>query len=675
MLYIGNHLNYKIRKDLSIYKAKELESIFIEIIFPKISNIIVGCIYKHPFMDPDKFSDTYLTKLINSTTNSKKPIILTGDFNFNLLKYGNHSATTTFLDLLFRNSFMPLITQPTRITSHSKTLIDNIFINSQEFNTTSGNITSTISDHLPQFTIINNLQKNNIPPKHNIYKRNFKEFFKEKFTKELNNTDWTDTLAIKSNDVNKAYNSFLSTINNLLDKYAPEKKLNKKEYKLSLKPWITQGIQTSIKLRDKFYKKYINEKNLTLKTLLHSKFKTYRNNLVELIKKSKNNYYKYFFESNKLNLKNVWKGINSIINNKSKNSPSPTCIIDNNKTITDPKQIANSFNNFFTNVSEKIQSKIRPSNQHFSNYLKNACNSSLFIKPTTPSEVMDLISNLKIGKSVGPFSIPTSILQLTKNIICFPLTEIINLSFLTGTFPDNLKIAKIIPIFKNDSKLSCNNYRPISLLSNISKIFEKLMYSRVHNFLDSFKCLYELQFGFRSNTSTNHALISITETIREAIDSGSFACGVFIDLQKAFDTVDHSILLSKLYHYGIRGASYQWFKSYLSDRKQFVSINGFNSSPLSVKCGVPQGSILGPLLFLIYINDLHQSIKTSTVHHFADDTNILHINKSYKKLCLNINHDLTCLSNWLRANKLALNVKKNRNSSISFNKKNNIKQI
>ena len=184
------------------------------------------------------------------------------------------------------------------------------------------------------------------------------------------------------------------------------------------------------------------------------------------------------------------------------------------------------------------------------------------------------------------------------------------------------------------------------------------MYSRVYNFLDSFKCLYELQFGFRSNTSTNHALISITETIREAIASGSFACGVFIDLQKAFDTVDHSILLSKLYHYGIRGASYQWFKSYLSDRKQFVSINGFNSSPLSVKCGVPQGSILGPLIFLIYINDLHQSIKTSTVHHFADDTNILHINKSYKKLCLNINHDLTCLSNWLRANKLALNVKK-----------------
>ena len=402
---------------------------------------------------------------------------------------------------------------------------------------------------------------------------------------------------------------------------------------------------------------------------------TYRNNLVELIKKSKNNYYKHFFESNKLNLKNVWQGINSIINNKSKNSQSPTCIIDNNKTITDPKQIANSFNNFFTNVSEKIQSKIRPSNQHFSNYLKNACNSSLFIKPTTPSEVMDLISNLKIAKSVGPFSIPTSILQLTKDIICFPLTEIINLSFLTGTFPDNLKIAKIIPIFKNDSKLSCNNYRPISLLSNISKIFEKLMYSRVYNFLDTFKCLYELQFGFRSNTSTNHALISITETIREAIDSGSFACGVFIDLQKAFDTVDHNILLSKLYHYGIRGASYQWFKSYLSDRKQFVSINGFNSSPLSVKCGVPQGSILGPLLFLIYINDLHQSIKKSTVHHFADDTNILHINKSYKKLCLNINHDLTCLSNWLRANKLALNVKKNRNSSISFNKKNNIKQI
>ena len=137
---------------------------------------------------------------------------------------------------------------------------------------------------------------------------------------------------------------------------------------------------------------------------------------------------------------------------------------------------------------------------------------------------------------------------------------------------------------------------------NISKLFEKLMYSRLYHFLDSFKCLYELQFGFRSNTSTNnHALISITEKIREAIDSGNFACGIFVDLQKAFDTVDHDILLSKLYHYGVRGNSYLWFKSYLSNRKQFVSINGFNSSSLAIKCGVPQGSILGPLLFLIYI--------------------------------------------------------------------------
>ena len=165
-----------------------------------------------------------------------------------------------------------------------------------------------------------------------------------------------------------------------------------------------------------------------------------------------------------MNLKNIWKSINSIINTKSKTYSSPTCIINNNETITDPKHIANSFNNFFTTIGKNIQSKIRPSNQTFTNYLKNPCESYLFITPTTPSEIFDIISNLKSTKSVGPLSVPTSILLLIKNIICFPLAEIINLSFLTGIFPDKLKIAKIIPIFKNDSKLSCNNYRPISLL-------------------------------------------------------------------------------------------------------------------------------------------------------------------------------------------------------------------
>ena len=176
--------------------------------------------------------------------------------------------------------------------------------------------------------------------------------------------------------------------------------------------------------------------------------------------------------------------------------------------------------------------------------------------------------------------------------------------------------------------------------------------------MNKYNCIYNLQFGFRDKHSTNHALIDITETIRSALDNDKTVCGIFVDLQKAFDTVNHEILIEKLNYYGIRGPANSWFKSYLNNRKQFVSINGFNSDTLNMPHGVPQGSVLGPLLFLIYINDLHLSIKHSKVYHFADDTNLLHINNSHKKLEKYLNFDLKYLHNWLLANKISLNCSK-----------------
>ena len=233
---------------------------------------------------------------------------------------------------------------------------------------------------------------------------------------------------------------------------------------------------------------------------------------------------------------------------------------------------------------------------------------------------------------------------MIKNNICYPLKEIINLSFAIGIYPTKLKEAKVIPIFKNKGdSLLFSNYRPISLLSNLNKIFEKIVYKRLYSFLDRLNCIYEFQFGFRARHSTNHALLSLTEKVREGLDGGKFACGVFIDLQKAFDTVDHSILLRKLDHYGIKGIANDWFRSYLTDRSQYTSVNGFDSERRDMNYGVPQGSVLGPLLFLIYINDLHNAIKFSTVHHFADDTNLLITNVSIKKIQIQMNLDLNFL--------------------------------
>jgi hypothetical protein len=290
--------------------------------------------------------------------------------------------------------------------------------------------------------------------------------------------------------------------------------------------------------------------------------------------------------------------------------------------------------------------------------LLNPANQSFFLYNCDNDEIKNIISSLNVNKGLGPNSIDTNILKLLNEDICDPLGKIFNLSFSTGLHPDLLKISKATPVYKKGSRLLVSNYRPISLLSNINKILEKLMFSRLYKFLEDYKCIYALQFGFRAKHSTNQALIDITENVKSALDNKMHACGIFVDLQKAFDTVNHKILLDKLSHYGIRGIANDWFSSYLSNRTQYVSILGFDSKIMSVPHGVPQGSVLGPLLFLIYINDLHNAIKFSKVYHFADDTNLLHIDKSKKKIQKQVNIDLKLLYKWLLANKISLNCSK-----------------
>ena len=356
----------------------------------------------------------------------------------------------------------------------------------------------------------------------------------------------------------------------------------------------------------------------------------------------------------------MWTGIKELVNIKPKTSALPTRLVHKVKLITDDMDVVNHFNDYFSGIADNIlKGRKYHGNKLYSDYLKSPVqNSFVFFECDVP-EVEFLITALQSSKSSGPNSIPVDLLKLVcKDEIAVPLSKIFNLSMNTGTHPELLRTAMAIPIFKKGPKLEVGNYRPISLLSNINKLLEKIIHKRVYKFLEKYKILYKYQFGFRLGHSTNHALVEITEKIRKALDAGDLACGIFIDLQKAFDTVNHDILLNKLEHYGLRGTSNCWFKSYLSNRKQFVSINGTNSSVKHISHGVPQGSVLGPLLFLIYINDLHHAIKYSHSYHFADDTNLLNISSSMKKIQKQVNIDLKLLFKWLLANKISLNCSK-----------------
>ena len=343
-------------------------------------------------------------------------------------------------------------------------------------------------------------------------------------------------------------------------------------------------------------------KDITRKTELEEKVRYYKNNLLKITRTSKANHYNNFFKENKLNLLKTWDGIHEIINIKKKETNYVTSLKLNDSTITDSQTVANTFNNHFTSIAKNIEQNLITSKSKYYDYLRDSSQQTFFLPPTNEQEVLTTINQLKRNKAFGPSSIPTKFLKLFQNELSKPISLIINLSFSTGTFPVVLKIAKVMSFSKKGDPSRCTNYSPISLLSNLSKIIEKLVHKRATDFLNQQNLFYDKQFGFRNSHSTTHALTELTEKIRQACDSGKFACGVFLDFQKSFDTVSHDILLKKLEHYGIRGVSNAWFKSYLKNRKQHTYHGGILSDNKYNEYGVPQGSVMGPLLF----NYFHQ---------------------------------------------------------------------
>jgi exonuclease III len=664
--YIKNGLDYIVRHDLKLNTPSFFEAMFVEIILPDRKNLIVGCIYRHPSESIREFSAENFEPILNKINKEKKECALMGDFNVDLISSTGNNAASEFFNTMSSYFYTPFILQPTRL--RSKTLIDNIFMNSLEYTATSGNILRELSDHLVQFLILEGFSKERSLPDTNIFKRDMTNFCDREFEDAvINGLNWEEICMLRFNDSNVAFSSFYNNVNFHLDEMSPYKKVTLKEYRLMLKPWITTDILNKCKERDKLLKEILKEDDATKLTELREKYKKMRNEITNEKRASKRNFHTTQFEKNKSKSSKVWQDIRKLVNVKSVKTSSIKLMRDEN-IISDQTENANTFNTHFSKLGEKVQKKIPSERGSYRDYLykKNKNNEYyinnaghiFFLSPTDPKEVGDMIDNLDDKKSPGPNGIPVILLKKFKNFFSLWLAKLINLCFETGVFPDLLKFAKITPLHKKESKLDFHNYRPISLLSIYSKIFEKLIYFRVYAYLVKYNLISSKQFGFRSNHSCNHAIISLTEHVKKLLDDGHVVCGVFVDLEKAFDTVHHEILCDKLNAYGLRGKVNDLFKSYLSNRKQFVSLNGFESSIEEITCGVPQGSTLGPLLFLLYINDFRLCLTDASSGHFADDTFIIYNSKKLKSIETIINFELKQVIKWLRLNKLSLNAGK-----------------
>ena len=534
----------------------------------------------------------------------------------------------------------------------SATLIDHIYTNDLDNVLLPGIIISDISDHFPIFINVSLHTSSKNPSVTKI--RDTKNLVPENFLIDLDQKLSSVFLAHTNSESNAddLFSLFHKTFYNLADCHAPVRNMSKREREKALKPWITRSILKKINEKDKLF-------GIAIKTRNHEKYsraKQLRNQINHEIKLSRkrHNINKIKTASNKSKM--MWQIINGTLNSAKKKSKLKLSKIKDvsGKILYDSTEIANSFNKFFINIGRKMADKI-PN-------VENVIHSprvldSFVLSETTSSEIEKLIDNLNDNKSTREDDVLIKLIKMSSQILSPYLAHIFNTCIVQGVYPSLMKTAKVIPLYKDGGKDDCTNYRPISLLLHANKIFEKLIHNRLYKYLQKGKILNQNQYGFRKNHSTEYAIYDLIENKLKSIDKNLYTCALYVDLSKAFDTVNHEILLKKLEHYGIRGIPLDLFRDYLRDRKQYTIVNDTKSEELIIDIGVPQGSVLGPLLFLLYINDLPFSSSLLT-KLYADDTCLLFSAATLDELQRVINREMLKIQNWMSGNKLSINHKK-----------------
>ena len=663
-----------------LYKKSTLyEAMFLEITSDRLKGkITVGNVYRPSTNSSDtNYAISAFIKefqpIVEKLDKEKSSLIICGDFNINLLLTNQRETYQEFFDMLVTRGLLPQATLPTRFSTHRATLIDNIFFkpNNGNHTTKSVIVLSKLSDHFPIISGIDILKKPVFRPKyvyvHEKSPNAIRNFISE-VDEKIKSTRFEHELFT---DPNINYESFEKIISSSKSKHLPYKRKRFNKYQHKISPWITSEILNMIKFKDQLY---IDHKCHRPDTDEYRRSKinlcNYSKLLDRNIRLAKKAYYHKQFEKFKLDSRKTWETINDILSRKKIKKEFPTYFNIKGNQTSNKQIIADEFNEFFTNIGPKLSKEIKPpSNLSYRTFLKKTITTTFTFDTVTTETVVKILSDLSPKTSCGHDEISTILLKLLAPSISVILTVMINQSLCTGIFPAKLKIAKVLPLHKKSDPHLFDNYRPISLLPTVSKVFEKIVYRQLYDYLTINKLIYDSQYGFRTLHSTELAALELSDRLSNNLEKGKIPIAIFLDLSKAFDTLDHEILLSKLSYYGVNGSALSWFSSYLTDRYQYVYLDGTESSMLSISTGVPQGSVLGPLLFLVYMNDIAEASDKFHSILFADDTtltepfctfDLLTANNKYdkKKISDTINIELRNIYEWLCVNKLSLNVSK-----------------
>lgn len=603
--------------------------------------------------------DTYLDE---NRENNHFELFL-GDLNINILS--NDANTNNYLSVLARHGFEPYIQSHTRVTAETATCIDHIFLkkkhNVNYYKYKSYILNCNITDHYPVMMAISTEHPKNCNESDNNTHKNYLIDF-NKMKSLIANKNWSDVL--NTNDVQLATNLFTNDFSDFIDQCKTTKtSIDRKHNKI--KPWVTVGLITAIKNRDKM-KIHLNKQKINNNYThnLENQYKAYRNRLNNLLKKSKHDYYKNLITLNQNNVKKVYDIISEATNEKGRKSHISEIVNENGQYFQDDKLKSNYCNEYYANVGINMAKKITEPKDFTHNI--STINNAMFLTPVTKNEIIKHINTLKNNSAPGLDGVTSKIIKFVHPYILTPLVHIINLIFITGEVPFQFKTSVITPIYKANDKTIISNYRPISLINNFSKIFEKCLKERLINYFMKNSILHGNQFGFLEGKSTADAMYETVRVITENLDSSKKCIAVFLDLAKAFDTVNHEKLINVLNHYGVRGTVLNVFKSYLSNRQQYVKINETISDPRVIKIGVPQGTVLGPILFITYINSMLQLNIKAKIISYADDTIVLFSGHTWEDTKEMVQNGISQVKNWLDMYQLSLNVDKTKYIAFSI---------